>query len=122
MARDPVCGMTVELANAAAHVEHKGGTYYFCNKGCARKFLASPEQYVKGSEGSIGPARMVSQPSSSSTPIRSPIAASTAGVKDPVCGMSVDPANAAATRRHAGETYYFCSKHCAERFDGEPER
>jgi Cu+-exporting ATPase len=110
MARDPVCGMTVELANAAAHVEHKGGTYYFCNKGCARKFLASPEQYVKGSEGSVG------------TPTRIPIVASTAGVKDPVCGMSVDPANAAATRRHAGETYYFCSKHCAERFDREPER
>src|SRR6267154_896160 len=106
MARDPVCGMTVEPPNAAAHVEHEGGTYYFCNEGCARKFLASPEQYVRASEGSAGPAWMVSPRSSSSTPTGMPITASTAGVKDPVCGMSVDPTNAAATRVHAGETYY----------------
>jgi len=122
MARDPVCGMTVEPPNAAAHVEHQGGTYYFCNEGCARKFLASPEQYVRASEGSAGPAWMISQRSSSSTPTGMPIAAGTAGAKDPVCGMSVDPANAAATRVHAGETYYLCSKPCAERFEKEPDR
>ena len=122
MARDPVCGMTVEPPNAAAHVEHKGDTYYFCNKGCARKFLATPEQYVSASEGSAGQTRMVSQPSSSFTPTNISIAATSAGVRDPVCGMGVDPANAAATRVHAGETYYFCSKHCAERFEKEPDR
>jgi Cu+-exporting ATPase len=41
--------------------------------------------------------------------------------KDPVCGMSVDPASAPARREHAGETYLFCSKRCAERFDAAPE-
>jgi Cu+-exporting ATPase len=36
---------------------------------------------------------------------------------DPVCGMTVDPARAAAMSERDGETYYFCSKGCKERFD-----
>ena len=43
------------------------------------------------------------------------------GAKDPVCGMSVDPTRAAARREHAGETYFFCSTRCAEKFDAAPE-
>src|SRR5882762_5356511 len=46
MARDPVCGMTVDPATAAAHLEHHGDTYYFCAKGCAQKFSANPEKYL----------------------------------------------------------------------------
>src|SRR5258707_1468287 len=46
MARDPVCGMTVDPATAAAHLEHHGDTYYFCAKSCAQKFSASPEKYL----------------------------------------------------------------------------
>src|SRR5260370_16346642 len=42
--------------------------------------------------------------------------------KDPVCGMMVDPEKAAAKAEHAGRTYYFCSKNCAERFSREPEK
>jgi P-type Cu+ transporter len=42
--------------------------------------------------------------------------------KDPVCGMSVDPAKAAGKVNHAGKTYYFCSPRCAERFRNEPEK
>ncbi len=41
---------------------------------------------------------------------------------DPVCGMTVDPANAAASQEFQGETYYFCSTHCARRFQEEPQR
>ena len=41
---------------------------------------------------------------------------------DPVCGMTVDPAKAAATREHDGQTFYFCSQHCAEAFDAEPHK
>jgi P-type Cu+ transporter len=47
MERDPVCGMTVDPANAAAHVEHGGKAYYFCAPGCATKFFASPETYLQ---------------------------------------------------------------------------
>src|SRR5437879_8461255 len=42
--------------------------------------------------------------------------------KDPVCGMMVVPEKAAAKIEHAGKTYYFCSKGCAERFSKEPEK
>jgi len=46
MQRDPVCGMTVEPARAAATAEHAGITYYFCAKSCAAKFQADPEKYL----------------------------------------------------------------------------
>ena len=35
---------------------------------------------------------------------------------DPVCGMLV-ATQGALTREHDGETYYFCSATCADRFD-----
>jgi Cu+-exporting ATPase len=42
-------------------------------------------------------------------------------VKDPVCGMMVDPLNAAGTYNHKEQTYYFCSTHCVNRFGSDPE-
>jgi P-type Cu+ transporter len=44
---DPVCGMKVDPASAAAEVEHAGQRYYFCSKGCAQKFSADPARYLK---------------------------------------------------------------------------
>jgi YHS domain-containing protein len=41
--------------------------------------------------------------------------------RDPVCGMDVDPATAAATREHRGQTYYFCSAICRDDFDRDPK-
>lgn len=40
---------------------------------------------------------------------------------DPVCGMTVDSKHA-LKESHAGEAYYFCSKHCAEKFRSHPEQ
>jgi YHS domain-containing protein len=40
---------------------------------------------------------------------------------DPVCGMTVEPGSAAAAWEHDGETYYFCSVGCLERFREDPE-
>lgn len=42
--------------------------------------------------------------------------------RDPVCGMAVDPGRAAATASHAGATYYFCCKGCADKFQAAPEK
>ncbi|GMU45676.1 MAG: copper-translocating P-type ATPase [Porticoccaceae bacterium] len=39
---------------------------------------------------------------------------------DPVCGMTVDEAHAAATAAHAGKTWYFCSTRCHDRFAAGP--
>ncbi len=41
-------------------------------------------------------------------------------VKDPVCGMQVDPATAKHSASHAGETYYFCAARCREKFLADP--
>jgi len=46
----------------------------------------------------------------------------TALVTDPVCGMTIDPKTAAATREHDGTTFYFCSTGCATTFDADPHR
>jgi Cu+-exporting ATPase len=43
-------------------------------------------------------------------------------VKDPVCGMSVDPHTAEQRSRHGGTTWYFCSSGCKSRFDANPEQ
>ena len=38
------------------------------------------------------------------------------GATDPVCGMKVDRAKA-VTKELAGETFYFCTKHCLHTFE-----
>jgi YHS domain-containing protein len=43
-------------------------------------------------------------------------------VKDPVCSMTIEEKDAAGTSTHKGTTYYFCSTHCKEKFDKEPEK
>jgi len=42
-------------------------------------------------------------------------------LKDPVCGMAVDPETAAASVEHDGVTFYFCCSHCAEKFKADPQ-
>lgn len=43
-------------------------------------------------------------------------------VKDPVCGMSVNPDTAAGSFEYKGHTYDFCSVHCRRKFQETPER
>ncbi|HKY27623.1 MAG TPA: heavy metal translocating P-type ATPase [Pyrinomonadaceae bacterium] len=44
-----------------------------------------------------------------------------AAVIDPVCGMTVEPQNAAGSFEYEGKTYCFCSTHCLHRFSKNPE-
>jgi Cu+-exporting ATPase len=41
MAKDPICGMTVNEASAL-RAERDGQTFYFCSEHCQKKFLATP--------------------------------------------------------------------------------
>lgn len=43
-------------------------------------------------------------------------------VKDPVCGMTVDPATAKHRAEHAGHDYYFCSAGCRTKFAADPSK
>ena len=45
-AKDPVCGMQVEIAHAPASVLLAGRRWYFCCDGCAGTFGANPDKYV----------------------------------------------------------------------------
>ena len=45
-AKDPVCGMTVDVATARHHAEHAGRSFYFCCAACRTKFLADPLTYL----------------------------------------------------------------------------
>lgn len=42
------------------------------------------------------------------------------GVRDPVCGMLVDPHNTQHRYQFEGRTYYFCSEDCLSNFKAEP--
>ena len=43
---DPVCGMEVDEASAAAAWEHAGTIVLFCSVGCMRRFRDDPEHYL----------------------------------------------------------------------------
>jgi Cu+-exporting ATPase len=45
-----------------------------------------------------------------------------ATVKDPVCGMDIDPATAAASEEYEGKNYHFCSESCHQRFVATPNQ
>ena len=95
---DPICGMAVDPADAAGSHEHDGRTYHFCSSHCLAKFKEEPARYLKHEPAAKGKTRT-----------------------DPVCGMKVDPARAAGKHEHHGQTYFFCSPRCLERFKATPE-
>ena len=92
---DPVCGMTVDPANAAGSSRIGDTTFYFCSAGCKQKFNANPTAY-----GATHPA--------------------SDEVVDPVCGMTISKAGAAASSVYDGSTYYFCNPGCKTKFDADP--
>jgi YHS domain-containing protein/uncharacterized membrane protein YraQ (UPF0718 family) len=46
MAKDPVCGMTVDPETAAGRSTHEGQTYHFCSAGCKAAFDRHPDEFV----------------------------------------------------------------------------
>jgi Cu+-exporting ATPase len=111
---DPICGMTVNPATAAGSFNHAGKTYYFCSAGCLQKFIAK-SQGVPAS-GFVGIERaqkaIVRRGEMTATPGGEFI--------DPVCGMSVAPETAAGKYNYKGETFYFCSTGCLNKFKQNP--
>lgn len=41
-------------------------------------------------------------------------------VTDPVCGMTIDPTEAAASSTYGGKTYHFCARACETKFNVAP--
>ncbi len=42
--------------------------------------------------------------------------------RDPVCNTQVDEETAAASSSYGGETYYFCSESCKQKFDQDSQK
>ncbi|MBI5491297.1 MAG: heavy metal translocating P-type ATPase [Deltaproteobacteria bacterium] len=105
MAKDPVCGMTVEAAKAAGKSEYKGEAVYFCSLKCKGRFDAEPGSFTGASEGETqARSAMTAAPSA---------AAETA--KDPICGMVVEKRKS-LKKEAGGRAYYFCSDGCLKTF------
>jgi P-type Cu+ transporter len=94
-AKDPVCGMDVDIATAKHRYVYAGQEYYFYNPRCLEKFRANPEQYLPSA---------------------------TDKAQDPVCDMQVDVASAKYRHTYEGKEYYFCSAHCLQKFRADPKR
>ncbi len=115
----------------------QGKTYYFCSEECKEEFhLHGPQPDASagagpGPETSSGHEMQATDtmhavPADTSTthepqtaPQAIPAEPGKATVKDPVCGMTVDPDTARTAGLFAeaqGKTYYFCSEECKEKF------
>src|SRR5262245_22003154 len=46
LARDPVCGMSVDPATSKHGFDYRGITFHFCSAGCRTKFAADPAKYL----------------------------------------------------------------------------
>ncbi len=116
---DPVCGMDVDPTKTPHRYDYAGKMYYFCSNGCRTKFAASPGQYLgtvpaaDGNDAGHGHRSSDMQAASAAGEIR---------VKDPVCGMEVDPHETPHRHELHGQTYYFCSAGCRDKFAADPDR
>jgi xanthine dehydrogenase accessory factor len=45
-AKDPICGMSVSIANARYKAEFEGKLFYFCCAGCKQTFEREPKRYM----------------------------------------------------------------------------
>jgi YHS domain-containing protein len=127
---DPICGMQVETANAPAVAHHDGRALYFCSDRCRERFVADPGRYATRAGRTHGAAGDDHGHDHLAPPADSgghhvavqlgrrpaPEATATATAIDPICGMTVDPATAAASLERDGTTWYFCCQGCADRF------
>ncbi|HEX9462002.1 MAG TPA: heavy metal translocating P-type ATPase [Alphaproteobacteria bacterium] len=91
LAKDPVCGMTVNPATAKHKASHGGVTYFFCNPRCREKFEAYPQRYV--SPAPVAPAAPAG--TIYTCPMHPEIRQVGPG-SCPICGMALEPADVTA--------------------------
>jgi Cu+-exporting ATPase len=98
MARDPVCGMTVDPHTAKRRAEHQGQTYYFCSGRCREKFLAEPGKYLQSQPGASHAETPVPAGTIYTCPMHPQIRQVGPG-SCPICGMALEPELATAEER-----------------------
>ena len=115
--KDPVCGMNINPASAAARLEHDGKIYYFCCAGCLERFRSDPGKYLKTKSGADLPATDIQVNKKQSRPpavvgeytcpmhpeVRQPKPGAC-----PKCGMALEPVTLQAP---SSKTEYVCPMH-----------
>lgn len=87
-AKDPVCGMTVEVKPDTRHADYEDKTFYFCSAKCETKFKADPWFYASGrAEGRVKAAPANTQ---YTCPMHPEIIRDAPG-PCPICGMALEP-------------------------------
>lgn len=115
---DPICKMRVAPETAAAKYELGGETFYFCAEGCR-------DNFVSQLASNIGAGHQTNTHGQAKETVShgGGMQAAPAGeFVDPVCGMRVAPETAAGKFVFEGETYYFCSEGCLNKFRQNPPR
>ncbi len=102
---DPICGMTVNKATAAARFENNGEMFYFCCPNCLKQFQKKISGEPQSDFVQIGGINKSAQKQNAEKEFI-----------DPICGMTVKPETAAGKFEDKGETIYFCSKGCLEKY------
>lgn len=87
-AKDPVCGMSVDLSAGKPSYEYGDDVFHFCSKKCHDKFVADPEHYLSGTR------RQAEKPAPPGTKYTCPMHPEI--VRDgpgdcPICGMALEP-------------------------------
>ena len=86
MAKDPVCGMTVEPDSASATEDYQGRIWYFCSGHCHDKFLTDPALFI-GEE--VGSAKVPSKSAIYTCPMHPEVMQDHPG-NCPKCGMTLE--------------------------------
>jgi Cu+-exporting ATPase len=103
---DPVCGMTIDPADAVGHLEYHGRTYYFCHDSCLERFRADPAGFLDSAHAAPAAARSGSDDAEYTCPM-DPEVRQTGPGACPKCGMALEPVIAAL----ATKTEWTCPMH-----------
>ncbi|MFG1393430.1 heavy metal translocating P-type ATPase [Xanthobacter agilis] len=130
---DPVCGMQVPVSAGQPSSTFEGKTYVFCCEGCKTTFDADPARAIAHAPPPLvfptpAPAAKTGAccggHDHGDNAQAAPAQPATIKVKDPVCGMDVDPSPEAGkpSSTYQGQTFHFCCNGCKTKFEANPEQ
>lgn len=86
IAKDPVCGMDVDITTSKRIFNHKGQDYYFCSDSCLKKFSQNPETYLSKNK-EIAPKDLAAIYTCPMHPEIQQVGPGSC----PICGMALEP-------------------------------
>lgn len=102
---DPVCGMKVDAAKAAATEKHDGTHYLFCSAGCAMRFRADPNKFLASKPPQETPKEETSPERKANyiCPMHPEVSQKGPG-SCPKCGMALEPITSVSAGKHSDWT------------------